>query len=308
MPRLRSALLFLALAAIWGTAFAAITAGLQYYPPVLFAALRYDIAGLVMLAYAALVVDDPIPRGRDQWTLVAVGSVLFIAAYHAFLFVGQQHELVTSAIAAVVVSLSPVLTTGFARGLLPDERLTVVGLAGLVLGFLGVVVIAQPEPDNLLRADVLATGFVFLAAVSFALGSVLTRRIDGGMRIETMEAWSMLGGAGILHLVSLALPTESLGDVAITAEGLAALGYLAVVASAIGFLIYFDLLDRLGPIEINLVSYVAPAFAALAGWLWLGEGLDALTVLGFCVILLGFLLIKRAAIREEVVRWRTRGR
>jgi len=82
----------------------------------------------------------------------------------------------------------------------------------------------------------------------------------------------------------------------------AALAYLALAASAGGFLIYFDLLDRLGPIEINLVSYVAPVFAALAGFLFLGELIDLPTVAGFLVILTGFVLIKRRAIREELAR------
>ena len=81
-----------------------------------------------------------------------------------------------------------------------------------------------------------------------------------------------------------------------------ALAYLALVASAGGFLVYFDLLDRLGPIEINLVSYVAPAAAALTGFLVLGEVIDLPTVGGFLVILAGFVLIKRRAIREELTR------
>jgi len=120
VSRTRNLSLFLILAAVWGSAFMAIKAGLTYFPPVLFAALRYDVAGVVMLAYAAYVVDDPIPRGRDdEWTTVAVGATLIIAAYHAFLFIGESDPAVTSAVAAVIVSLSPVLTTVFARAFLP---------------------------------------------------------------------------------------------------------------------------------------------------------------------------------------------
>ena len=89
--RFRNAILFAALAVAWGSAFTAIKAGLEFFPPVLF------------------------------------------AAYHAFLFTGEQGT--TSAAAAIVVSLSPVLTTGFARAFLPDERLTAVGIAGLLVGF-----------------------------------------------------------------------------------------------------------------------------------------------------------------------------
>ncbi|WP_338729447.1 EamA family transporter [Haladaptatus sp. DJG-WS-42] len=297
--RYRNLLLFVFLAAIWGSAFMAIKAGLEFFPPVLFAALRYDIAAVFMLAYAVYVTDHWLPRTRAEWWLVVVGSVLLIAGYHIFLFVGETQT--TSAAAAVIISLSPILTTTFARALLPSQRLTAAGVAGMVIALLGVAILARPDPANLLTEDVVAKGLVFLAAVSFSFGSVLTRRIDARLPIETMEAWSMLGGAILMHAVSLALPNESLGDIVWTNEGLLALAYLSLVASAIGFLIYFDLLERLGPVEINLVSYVAPIFAALSGFLFLQEGLDRYTVAGFLVIFTGFLLLKGRDIRTELL-------
>lgn len=303
MSRYRNLALFLVLAAIWGSAFMAIKAGLAYFPPVLFAAVRYDVAGVLMLAYAAWAADDPRPRTLGQWTLVAVGATLLIAGYHALLFLGESDPAVTSAAAAVIVSLSPVLTTGFARVFLPDERLTAVGVGGLCLGLLGVVVLARPDPGAILAGGVVAKLLVFGAATSFALGSVLTRWIDATLPIETMEAWSMLGGALLMHAISVALG-ESVGDVTVAAEGLLALAYLALVASALGFLIYFDLLERLGAVEINLVSYVAPVFAALAGWVFLREDLSVATVGGFALIFVGFLLVKRRAIRAELPRLR----
>jgi drug/metabolite transporter (DMT)-like permease len=301
VSRYRNLGLFLVLAAVWGSAFMAINAGLAYFPPVLFAALRFDVAGAVMLAYAAYAVDDPIPRGRGEWTLVLVGATLLIAAYHAFLFVGETDPAVTSAVASVTIGLSPVLTTVFARAFLPSERLTVLGVAGLLVGLVGAGVLAAPDPSNLAGGGTVAKLLVLLAAASFALGSVLTRALDANMRVETMEAWSMLLGAALIHAVALGLG-ESMADIRWTVEALLALGYLAVVASGLGFLIYFDLLDRLGPVEINLVSYVAPVFAALSGWLVLNEGLSVTTVVGFLLICCGFVLVKRTAIRDELRR------
>jgi len=305
VSRYRNLALFIVLAAVWGSAFMAIKVGLDYFPPVLFAALRYDVAGLFMLAYAAWAVEDPIPRTRGELALVAIGSVLLIAAYHAFLFVGETDPAVTSAVAAVVVSSSPVLTSGFARAFLPTERLTPAGVAGLLLGLVGVAVLAGVDPGNLLGGGTGAKLLVLLAAASFALGSVLTRAVDAEMPVEAMEAWSMLGGAVIMHGVAVGLG-ESVGDVVWATEAVLALAYLALAASALGFLIYFTLLDRLGPVEINLVSYVAPVFAALSGWLFLDEVVGVPTVVGFLCIFAGFLLVKRAAVREELRRYRTR--
>lgn len=294
--RFRNAVLFVALAVAWGSAFTAIKAGLEFFPPVLFAAFRYDLAGVLMLGYAAYVTDRWMPRRRNEWLLVGIGGTLMIAAYHAFLFVGEQGT--TSAAAAIIVSLSPILTTGFARAFLPEERLTALGIAGLIVGFVGVGILSNPDPNNLLDTRTVSMFLVFLAAASFALGSVLTRRVEGELPIETMEAWSMLVGALVMHGASVAL-AESVSEVRWTSEAILSLLYLVVVASALGFLVYFDLLDRLGPIEINLVSYAAPVVAALTGLLFLGETPTTYTVVGFGLILLGFVLLKRDALRYE---------
>ncbi|ELZ96768.1 DMT (drug/metabolite family transporter) superfamily permease [Haloferax mucosum ATCC BAA-1512] len=299
MTRYRNLGLFVVLAAVWGSAFMAIKAGLAHFPPVLFAALRYDVAGVIMLVYAVYATDSPIPGGRAEWTEIAIGAVFLIASYHALLFIGETDPAVTSAAAAVLVSLSPVLTTGFARLLLPSERLTPLGVAGLLLGLVGVAVLSELDPSNLLAGGTVAKLLIFGAAAAFALGSVLTRRVDSEMPIETMEAWSMLGGAVLMHVLSAGL-NESFAAVSINLESVAALAYLSLAASALGFLIYFDLLERLGPIEINLVSYIAPIFAALSGWVFLQEVPNATTAIGFALIFVGFVLLKRRAIQDEL--------
>ena len=292
MVRYRNLWLFVLLAGLWGAAFVAIKAGLADVPPVLFAALRYDVAGVLMLGYALYATERWRPRTAAEWRLVGVGAVFMFAGYNAFLFVGEQWT--TSAVAA--------------RALLPNERLGVVGAAGLLLGLAGVVVLVAPDPADPLGGDVGGELLVLAAAASFALGSVLARRSPADLPIETMEAWSMLGGALVMHGVSWALPGESLAAVAWTPTAVAALAYLAVVSSAFGFLVYFDLLERLGPIEINLVSYVAPVFAAATGWLLLGERVGAPAVVGFLVIVGGFALVKRSAIAAAWGRRRAGGR
>jgi drug/metabolite transporter (DMT)-like permease len=113
----------------------------------------------------------------------------------------------------------------------------------------------------------------------------------------------MLIGAVLMHGASIAI-AESVSDVQWTGEAILALLYLVVVASALGFLIYFDLLNRLGPIEINLVSYAAPVVAAVTGLLFLSETPTVYTVVGFVLILSGFVLLKREALRSEVTKLR----
>ncbi|WP_323192374.1 DMT family transporter [Halostella sp. PRR32] len=287
---------FIALAVVWGSSFVAIEVGLASLPPVLFAAMRYDIAALVVLAYAAYSADRWIPRTASEWKLVSVGGTLVIGLHFALLFIGQQY--VTSAIAAIVLSLTPVVTPLFAYLLLPGEKLSRTGFVGVLLGLLGVAIVAQPTPSTL-NGQLVGVGILFLAAVSFALGSVLTRRFTVALPAVPTQAWMMGIGAGILHGIS-ALSGESFADATWTPTVVAGLLYLAVVAGAGGLMIYFDLLERLGPNETSLVNYVTPAIAAVVGWFALGETINAATIAGFGVIVCGFAAMKRGSIRRIV--------
>lgn len=298
MSRLRSAGAFVLLSAVWGTAFVVIKVGLEFLPPVLFAAIRYDIAAVVMVGYAAVAADRWRPRTRRDWLTVLTGGTFVIGLYNAFLFLGQQG--VTSGVAAIIVATNPILATVFARGLLPTDRLGPAGLAGLALGFLGVALVAKPDPGMLLGGGLRHPGLVLLAAVAVALGSVVVESLDPGLSTIGLVAWSNALGALVLHAISLGLPGESLAALEPTATAILAVAYLGVVASAVGYAIYFALLARAGAVEINLVSYAAPAFAAAAGWLLLGETLDALAIAGFLAIFGGFVLVKRRALREEL--------
>ncbi|RBI61898.1 EamA family transporter [halophilic archaeon] len=304
LSRYRNTALFALLALVWGTSFTAIETGLEAFPPILFAALRYDIASVAMFAYAGIV---GLRRADYQWRpttradlrIVAVGGLLVFGLHFALLFVGQRY--VTSGVAAVVLSLTPVVTPIFAFVLLPNERLAPVEALGVLLGFAGVVVIARPSPGAL-DGTLVGVGLLFGSAVAFALGAVLTQRMPTTLPTVPLQAWMMLVGAAVLHAMAAVVPTNT--PVSPTPAALASLGYLALAASVGGFLVYFDLLERLGPNEVSLVNYVVPAVATFAGWLLLGESVAPQTMFGFLVILAGFVLLKSATLKRRVVALR----
>lgn len=298
MARHANAILFVVLSGLWGTAFVAIKAGLEYLPPVLFAGFRYDLAAVLLLGYAALGPIEWLPRTRTDVVAIGVGATLLIALYNALLFVGQQG--VTSGMAAIIVAMVPILATVFAWLLLSDERLRLLGLAGLLVGFLGVGLVVRPDPTGLAIDELLAPGLVLAAAGAAALGGVLIQRLQADLSSFGLVAWSCAIGAVMLHGISFGLPGESFDQASLTLEAILTIVYLAVFASAIGYFLYFELLDRLGAIEISLVTYASPVFAALFGWLLLGETLDGLTIVGFLTILAGFVLIKRRALADAL--------
>ena len=286
--------LFVLLATVWGSSFVAIEVGLERVPPLLFAALRYDVAGGVVLAYAALTYERWLPRGRADWVPIALSGVLLIAAFHALLYLGQGS--VSGAVAAVDISLVPLLTAVFDHALLGERRLDPVGGAGFGFGIVGVAVVASPTPGAVGSESLFGVGLVFLAAVAFGLGSVITRSSTSTLPIVVQQGWTMLFGAAILHAASF-VRGESFAASAWTPSVVVAFCYLALGSGVLGFLLYFELLGRVGPSDLNLVNYVTPVVAAVVSWAVLGQVIDATAVAGFSVVFVGFALLKRDTVR-----------
>ncbi|WP_240729906.1 DMT family transporter [Halalkalirubrum salinum] len=294
----RNLVLFALLSVFWGSSFVAISAGLETLPPLLFAAVRYDIAGAILLGYAIVAAEQWRPTSVSEWVLVTVGGLFVIGIHYALSFVGQTY--VTSGVAAIVLSTTPILTPLFAWLLLTDERIGISGVIGTVVGLFGIVLIAAPEPG---ASEGTAIGVVLLvlSAASFAFGAVLLKRLPARMALAPSQAWMMLIGAAMLHGLSLGFGEPQFRAIAWTPVAVVSLAYLAIVASAIGFVIYFDLLDRIGAIEASLVNYAVPIVAAVVGWLLLGESITPATVLGFALIITGFVLVKSGRIFAGIV-------
>ena len=282
--------LFVLLATLWGASFVAIEVGLEFFPPLYFAGVRYLVAGLVLGGYAWMTAPQFLPRDRNGWLTVLIIAAFIIFGNHAFLYIGQQY--IPGPVAAVVISLSPVLTVVFASFALGHGLPRVHEVLGFGLGLAGVVVIAQPDPNALASSNLIGIGLVFLAAVSFALGGVLTRPFRTDMPIESIQGLSMVLGAVMLVAVG-AVRGETLSDVDLTVPGAVALAYLTVFSGVIAFLLYFTLLDRVGPTQLNLVGYAEPVAASIMGWLVLGQVVGPATVGGFVLIVLGFTFIQR---------------
>lgn len=291
VTRLFDVSLFLLLATLWGLSFPAIAVGLDYLPPLLFAAFRYDVAAVLTLGYAALRVDDWLPRGRHDRSAV-LGGGLFLIGGNGLLFVGQQ--TVPSGVAAIIQALVPIFTALWAL-LLLDERLSAIGGVGAAIGFLGIGLVIQPDPNNLVAGDTAARLLIVLQGLSVALGGVLIQRAGPTLSRIPLTGWSMLVGAIVLHTVSLGIgELPSTGAAAPTAVAMVL--YLGVFSTAIAFFIYFTILERHGAFQAALVAYLVPIVATIVGVVVLGESISALTVLGFGLVATGFALLKRKAI------------
>ena len=303
MVRRRSLAYFALASVLFGGTFVAAKAGLNYFPPLLFVALRFDVAAVALLAYVVATTPraELLPRTLgDAVGILATGG-LAIGLANALLFVGQQH--VSSGVGSIVFSLNPILTPVFAAALLADERLSARGAVGMLVGLVGVALVVQPDPANLLGGGAVGKGIVFAAAVSGALGSVLIRWADSDLSSTVRTAWALPVAAALSHGLS-GVAGESAAAIAWTPAAVLALGYVALFAGALGYIAYFGLLDEVGAIRGNLVFYVVPVVATLGGSTLLGESITPLSLVGFATIFAGFAVLGGDAIAAEARRLR----
>lgn len=297
----RRLVLFVLASVLFGGTFVAAKAGLDYFPPLLFVAFRFDIAAIVLIAYAALTTprDELVPRTASDFVGILATGVFVIGLANAFLFVGQQH--VSSGVGSIIFSLNPILTPVFAGALLADERLSRRGAVGMLVGLLGVALVVQPDPATLLGGTAIGKGIVFLGAVSGAFGSVLVRWADTSLSSTARTAWALPVSAALTHALS-GLSGESMAAATWTPTALVALGYVGIFAGAVAYIAYFGLLDEVGAIQGNLVFYVVPIVATLGGSVLLGESISALTLVGFATIFAGFAVLGGDSIAAELQR------
>ncbi|PCR91527.1 DMT family transporter [Natrinema ejinorense] len=295
MSRSLDVSLFLVLAVLWGFSFPAISVGLESLPPLLFAAVRYDIAAVILLTYAALRVDDWVPTRRNDLVAV-VGGGVFLIGGNGLLFIGQQ--TVPSGVAAIIQGLVPIVTALWAIVLL-GERLSPLGAVGAAIGFFGVGLVVQPDPSNLLGGDAAGRLLVVGQVCSVALGGVLIQRAGPTIERASLVGWSMFVGGFVLHTVSFGAGEFPSPDVLVpTAVG--AVVYLGVFATAIAFLIYFRVLEEHGAFEAALIGYLVPIVATIAGVVLLDETVGTMTIAGFGLVVVGFALLKRRSIADAV--------
>ncbi len=285
--------LFGSLAILWGLSFLAISVGLESLEPVLLAAFRYDVAAVLLLGYATFANTTWRPTDRANVSAVLAGAV-FLVGSNAFLFIGQQ--TVSTGMAAILQSLLPIMTSLWALGFLPEERVSMIGAVGIVLGFLGVGLIVRPDPAHLLGSEIVGRLLVFVQVAGVALGGVLIQRVGPTLDKAALSGWSMFFGGLLLHAVSVSLG-ESF-SLPTSFEAGVAVAYLGIFATAIAFFIYFTLLEVRGALETSLVSYLIPVVATIVGVVALGESITPLTIAGFLVVFTGFVILKRRAIAD----------
>jgi len=275
---------FITLCFVWGTSWVAIKYSLFVLPPFLGAAVRFVLA-IVLLILFARIRKIRVSGNRDQWKLILLTGVLVYVLNYGLIYWAEQS--LPAGITAVVFATFPAFTGVFSHFVFRIEPLRWNVYVGLMMGFLGIVVVFfQDLREAQLGAGVLLSVLaVLISSVSAAFSSVLVKqRLSGihpvGLTLQTL----IVGTIGLFCVSRLAGETATAVWIW---EGVAAIIYLGVAASALAFVLFYWLLQRLSPVTLSLFVYFNPLVAITFGWLLLGETLETRALVGASIVLLG---------------------
>lgn len=267
-----------------------ITLGLGFAPHLSFAALRALLAGSA-LALVALLLRRPVPRSWRTWAaLAAIGlgttSLGFLGMFHAA-------EFVAPGLATVITNGQPLIAAILAH-LFLRERLRPTQRMGLVLGFLGIVIISLPQFGDPAPADfILGFVYVVLAACGVAAGNVLMKTLGG--RVDPLVAMAAQMLLGAVPLSVAAVLGEQPSAIVWSPTFIASLLGLALIGTALGYWLWFTLLERVPLSRANAFTFLTPFIGFALGVAFFGERPGVAAFIGLLLAVTGVLLAARGA-------------
>ena len=291
-PAWKTLLAFAIIYFVWGSTFLGIRIGVHEVPPLLFAAMRFVPAGLVLFGWM-LAKGERLPSGREWGSISLIALLIFVFDY-GLLFWAEQR--VASGIAAVMLAMIPAFMALAEIIFLKTQRLTVRLACALLIGVCGVAVLMS-HSIGLGAAAIETTGALALIAgsLSWAVASVLSRVLPLPESKVMSSGAQMLTGGVLLAVVAAALGEfRGFHPGSVSRGAWLALLYLIVAGSIIGFTAYVWLIHHESPTKVGTYAYVNPVVAVVLGYFAGGEALGLRTVLGTAFVLLSVVMITTA--------------
>jgi drug/metabolite transporter (DMT)-like permease len=288
--------LYAMLVVVWSSTWVGIKFGLEDCPPLLGAGVRFAAAGLLLLGIAAA-------RRRSLRTDAGLAAVLALfpfALCYGLIYWGEQY--VPSGLAAVLFGVLPLYTALLGSLVLPDAPLRGRLVAGILVA-IGGLALAFAESTDSGDPELALAGTVVLAIapIGASVGNVSLKLRAGGLDAVVLNGWAMLGGGAALLTASAA--GEDWGDLAWTPESIGSIAYLAVVGSALAFVVMTVLIRHVSAQAVSFLAMLLPFGALVFGAVLYGEDITARAIGGALLVSAGLLIAqaaRRAAVREPV--------
>jgi drug/metabolite transporter (DMT)-like permease len=278
----RGALLFAAMCVIWGIPYLLIRVAVGEIAPAMLVFARTAIGALILMP---IVLARGGLRGIGRkWIPLLAFAAFEIGVPWFFLSSAEQH--ISSSLAALLISCVPLLGIVIAPLFGNREGIGLVGMGGLALGLVGVAAIVGLD----LRASgVTPLVQMVFVVIGYALGPAVVRRYLTGVPSISVTGISLAACAVVYAPLAAARWPQAVPGAGV----LASVAVLAVVCTAAAFLLFFALIEEIGPVRATVITYINPAVAALAGITILHESFTVGMAIGFVLVLAGSVLATR---------------
>jgi drug/metabolite transporter (DMT)-like permease len=281
----------------WGSTYLAIDIGVRHIPPALMCAIRFTIAGVIMLGFCVARGRNIRYSARQLVQLAIVGNLLLMGGN---LTLSYAEIYIPSGLAALLIAITPLWFLILDSILLGHHRVSTRGVVGLALGFAGTAVLLWPQLNAtgaVGRRELLWSIALLGGSLSWALGSVLSKKWQSGPPTFAATAWQVLF-AGIGNFVFAAV-NRDFGRAQWTASGIGAVAYLVVGGSLIGYTAYIYILSHAPMAKVSTYAYVNPVVAVFLGWLVLHEKIDTYILAGSAVVIASVILVTGASVTRK---------
>jgi drug/metabolite transporter (DMT)-like permease len=275
--------MLIVLSMLWGGSFFFVGVVVTDLPPLTIVALRVGIAAITLWIIALMIGLRP-PKELRVWGAFLGMGLLNNVVPFALIVWGQTQ--IASGLASIFNAATPIFAVVVAGILLPDERVTPLKLVGVGIGFVGVVVmIGLPALSG--GGSFIAQLAIIAAALSYAFAGVYGRRFKA-MKINPIITAAGQVTASTIVLTPVALMVDGpLDVVAMSGDTWAAIAGLAVLSTAVAYVLYFKILELAGATNVLLVTLLVPVSAILLGSLFLNESLEVIHFVGMLLIAIG---------------------
>lgn len=278
---------FLALGLIWGSSYLWIKIGVETLPPLTLIAGRL-LFGASFLAIVVAVARQELPRQRRQYGHLLVMSLVNIVIPFTLITYGEQS--IDSALASILNATVPLTVIVLAPLFLPDEGITAAKVAGLAVGFLGVILLVAPGLASGLGSSVPGELMMLASSVSYGVGNVYARRNVRGLR-PMIPALFQVGFAAAIVAPLALLFDHPFTSVHPAPEAVLAVVWLGVLGSGVAYLCYFTVLQQWGATRTSTVSYLLPVVGITLGGLVLGDPVTANRIAGTAMVIAGIAIV-----------------
>ncbi len=286
--RLKFIILIILSTALMGSAFSVIKMGDMYASPLLFAAIRFILAGL-LLAFIVVIMRMPHPKHLREWFYVAVIGFFQTTGVFGAIFLSLR--TITAGESSILIFINPILVVLFSAFIGIQYRW--LQWIGVIVGFIGVVILIGFHPYYQVGVWIALSGAAF-----WAITTLLVKRVSSFINIWVLTAYQMLIGGILLLFIS-----EIFGHpyVVFNVSFVLIVLWLAIMSSIVQFGIWFYLIQKNDPAKVSSFLFLAPLFGVLSGLILLREPVTLEIIIGGLFIFAGIILVNRPESRRPTL-------